>query len=73
MDRKNARRHVAFGGGVHMCIGQSLARIKIGAFVGLCLDKTSNIELIEGKNGFDHDLSYQLRGLQHLHLRFTSA
>jgi cytochrome P450 len=73
MDRKNARRHVAFGGGVHMCIGQNLARTEINTFVGLCLDKTSNIELVEGKNSFDYDLSYQLRGLQHLYLRFTKA
>jgi len=73
MDRKNARRHVAFGGGVHMCIGQNLARTEITTFVGLCLDKTSNIELAPGKNSFDYDLSYQLRGLQHLHLRFTRA
>jgi cytochrome P450 len=73
MDRKNARRHVAFGGGVHMCIGQNLARTEINTFIGLCLDKTSNIELVEGRNSFDYDLSYQLRGLKQLHLRFTKA
>jgi cytochrome P450 family 150 subfamily A5 len=72
MDRRNARRHVAFGGGVHMCIGQSLARTEINTFVGLCLEKTSNIELLPGQNNFDYDLSYQLRGLQNLHLRFTA-
>lgn len=71
MDRPNARQHVAFGGGVHMCIGQSLARKEILTFVSLVLEKTSRIELVEGKNSFDYDLSYQLRGLQHLHLRFV--
>ena len=73
MDRKNARRHVAFGGGVHMCIGQNLARTEIKTFINLCLDKTSNIELVPGKNSFDYDLSYQLRGLRSLYLRFTRA
>ena len=70
-DRKNSRQHVAFGGGVHMCIGQSLARKEVNTFVNLCLEKSSHIELVEGKNTFDYDLSYQLRGLQHLYLRFT--
>jgi cytochrome P450 len=70
IDRKNARQHVAFGGGVHMCIGQSLARKEVNTFVKLCLEKSRHIEFVEGKNTFDYDLSYQLRGLQHLHLCF---
>ena len=73
LNRANARQHVAFGGGVHMCIGQSLARMEIHTFIRLCLEKTSNIELIPGKNTFDYDFSYQLRGLQHLHLKLTPA
>lgn len=70
-ERGNARQHVAFGGGVHMCIGQSLARKEVNTFVKLCLEKTSRIEFVEDKNTFDYDLSYQLRGLQNLYLRFT--
>lgn len=72
-DRVNARQHVAFGGGVHMCIGQSLARMEINKFLRVCLEKTSDIELLPGKNTFDYDFSYQLRGLQHLYLRMTPA
>ena len=72
-ERANARQHVAFGGGVHMCIGQSLARLEIKKFLQVCLEKTSHIELIPGKNTFDYDLSYQLRGLQHLYLKMTPA
>lgn len=72
IDRKNARQHVSFGGGVHMCIGQSLARMEINTVIRLCLEKTSKIELVEGKNTFDYDFSYQLRGLQNLYLRMIA-
>ena len=69
--RANARQHVAFGGGVHMCIGQSLARMEINKFLRICLEKTSHISLVPGKNTFDYDFSYQLRGLQHLYIKMT--
>lgn len=73
LDRANARQHVAFGGGVHMCIGQSLARVEVNTFIRLCLEKTRHIELVPEKNTFDYDFSYQLRGLQHLYLKMTPA
>ena len=48
--RKNARRHVGFGAGVHMCVGMHLALLEIECLTQMLLEKVSGLELL------DHDI-----------------
>ncbi len=50
LSRRVPRRHVAFGRGIHHCVGAPLARIEARNVLTVLLERTSSIEL-------DHDLS----------------
>lgn len=77
LDRPNARRHIAFGRGIHSCIGAPLARAEAKAVIQRILKNTSNIEIDETRHGAPGDRHYTyvptyiLRGLTELHLRVT--
>ena len=43
--RKDARRHIAFGFGEHLCLGASLARLEVNVLFEELLDRYSRIEL----------------------------
>ena len=46
--RTNSNRHVAFSGGVHYCLGASLAKLETEVAVGTLVREFKNIE-IEGE------------------------
>ena len=46
MSRKNARRHLGFGAGVHMCVGMHLALLEIECLIERLVDKVSRLELL---------------------------
>jgi cytochrome P450 family 150 subfamily A5 len=77
--RHNARRHIAFGRGIHSCIGAPLARAETKAVVQRILLSTKLIEIDESKHGTDGDRRYDyvptyiLRGLTDLHLRVAAS
>jgi cytochrome P450 len=77
--RPNARRHIAFGRGVHSCPGAPLARAEARVCIERLLDRTSDIRIAQDKHGAADDRRYQyvptfiLRGLTELHLEFTLA
>lgn len=50
MDRKNARRHLGFGAGVHMCVGMHLALLEIECLMTRLIDQVCGLELL------DHDV-----------------
>lgn len=79
LDRKNAREHVAFGRGIHACVGSPLARAEARVSLERLFDRTSSIRIDDSKHGaagsrnFEYEPSYIMRGLKELHLEVTPA
>jgi cytochrome P450 len=76
IDRPNVREHLAFGRGVHSCIGGPLARVEARVSLERILDRMDDIRVSEEHHGpagnrhFGWAPTYILRGLTALHLEF---
>jgi len=76
IERSNARRHIAFGRGVHSCPGAPLARAEAKVSLERILERTKNIRLSEehhgpaGARSFNYVPTFILRGLTELYLEF---
>ncbi len=76
IERTNARRHIAFGRGVHSCPGAPLARAETKVSLERILERTKSIRLSEEQHGpsgqrrFSYVPTFILRGLTDLHLEF---
>ncbi len=77
LDRANGRNHLAFGHGIHSCVGAPLARAETKVTIQRFLDRTADIRISESHHGpadarhYRYDPTYMLRGLRELHLEFT--
>jgi cytochrome P450 len=77
--RSNARRHIAFGRGVHTCPGAPLARAEARVSIERLLARTSEITISEEHHGpadarrFSYVPTFILRGLTQLNLETTSS
>ncbi|MFF0345162.1 cytochrome P450 [Kribbella sp. NPDC004875] len=47
LHRESARKHVAFGYGVHLCLGAELSRLEIDAALDRLLDRMPGLHLVE--------------------------
>jgi cytochrome P450 len=67
LDRPKKGAHLAFGSGIHHCIGSELARVEMAAAFSAFTQRFSSIDLI------DEDVAYHatfaLRGIQSLNVR----
>jgi cytochrome P450 len=76
-DRPNARDHLAFSRGVHVCLGQSLARAEGRVTLERVLDRMADIKISEEKHGpagarkWEYLPTWLFRGLTSLNLEFT--
>jgi cytochrome P450 len=70
--RDNARTHLAFGQGVHFCLGAALARLETRIAFELLLERLKNIRLAPNRNDFAHVPSLILRGLRVLYIEFDA-
>ena len=77
--RSNARRHIAFGRGIHTCPGAPLARAEARVAIERMLDRTTDIRIAEDRHGpagnrkYNYVPTFILRGLTHLNLEFDLA
>jgi cytochrome P450 len=55
--RRDARKHVAFGFGVHQCLGQALARVELQVVYGTLYRRIPNLRLADTRDQvpFKHD------------------
>jgi cytochrome P450 len=63
--RANARDHLAFGLGIHFCLGAALARQEAAAALARMIERFPGLRLAPG-NDFRHHPSMLLRGLRRL-------
>jgi cytochrome P450 len=49
-----ARRHFAFGGGIHQCVGSSLARRVVAVAIAALLDRTDRFRPLQPLGSIDY-------------------
>ena len=70
LDRQKPKSHLAFGYGIHHCIGASLARAEARISIATILQRTSLIEL-STDNDFRHIPSLFIRSLEKLKIKIS--
>jgi cytochrome P450 len=79
LERPNARQHIAFGHGIHTCVGAPLARAEGRVTINRLLDRLDDIRIAEAVHGPAGERTYEylptffLRGLQRLEVEFTPS
>ena len=68
--RDNAKKHLAFGAGIHTCIGAQLARKEMGIAFPILLDRLHNIRLAPDHPPIRYDPNILLRGIVSLDIVF---
>ena len=68
--RPDAREHLAFGAGIHTCIGAQLARKEMVTAFPIILDRLKNPRFPAGRNAFRYSPNMLLRGVAELHIEF---
>jgi len=63
--RANARKHLAFGHGVHLCIGAGLARLELKVFIEQLVRRMPDLR-IDQPQRFDYPSNLSFRGPEHV-------
>ena len=66
--RENIREHLAFGHGIHACVGAGLARIETESALRALAQRVTSLEVID-RTALKYAPSYALRGLTELPVR----
>jgi len=70
LERDKPGRHLAFGSGVHHCLGAPLARRELYWAFKALIDRVDEMWFAPGKNDFRVMPNFALRALQALHIEF---
>lgn len=68
--RENAKSHLAFGSGIHSCLGAQLARREIMTAFPILLERLGNIRLAHTGESLRYNPNILLRGVLELHIEF---
>lgn len=68
--KRTPNRHLAFGGGIHHCLGNHLARQNMEIMFNTVLRKMPGLELAVGEHELEHRPGIQSRGLVSLPLKY---
>lgn len=68
--RPNVKEHLAFGKGIHYCLGASFARAEATVAIDRILTRLPELRYLPG-NDFEYEPSFILRGLKRLHVGFA--
>jgi len=68
---RDARKHLAFGRGIHYCLGAALARMEAGVMLSTLLEMAPRLALAVGDDAVVWQRHAVLRGLAHLPVRLA--
>jgi len=71
IDRAGARNHLAFGRGIHFCVGNQLARMEMRMAIARLLERLPDLRLSERHPEPEFEANFQIHGLTDLHVEFT--
>jgi cytochrome P450 len=71
--RADSRSHLAFGAGIHTCLGAPLARKEMQVAFPIILERLKNLRFQDGANTFRYSPNILLRGVLELHIAFDPA
>ena len=70
LDRKNAAVHLAFGSGLHHCVGSTLARRELYCAFTTILDRFAGLRLSAQQGPIEYLQNYMFRAIKALHVEF---
>lgn len=73
IDREGVKDHLAFGYGIHTCLGAQLARKEMQVAFPLLLSRLKNLSLDTERNTMRYVPNILLRGVTELHLRYDKV
>jgi cytochrome P450 len=73
LERSNSNRHMAFGHGIHSCIGRTLATAELNIATRRLLERLGPIRLASNRPRPAHMFHFNMRALDSLHIEFDLA
>ena len=67
MGRENASQHIAFGRGIHICLGRLLAKLEIRVVLETLITKAPSLRVVAGQD-FSYYPNFSFRGPKTLYL-----